>query len=81
MSKLNEALNLVQSTNDETKLASWWCELNGWEWPKNLPGRYSKERMRNSGDGLEVMKAIAAKISRGTCLEAWQVYCQERGDD
>ena len=80
MSKLNEALTLVRSSNDETKLARWWCELNGWEWPKDLPGRYSEERMRNSGDGLKVMQAIAPKISDGILTKEWEAYCNERGD-
>jgi len=62
-------MELLQQT-DHATLARWWCVLNGWGWPKELPGRESPD-VPGHPRRNEIMREIAGIIGMKECLREW----------
>lgn len=62
-----------------TTLCRWWCQLNSWKWPKDLPMERpavcSREDLAYMAAWDAVLKAIAYKVA----LNYWrEVYYPEQ---
>jgi phage terminase large subunit-like protein len=51
-------------------LAEWWCQLNGWKWPDDLPNQEPTEYERD-GRRLQIMRWIENSIGKRKCSRAW----------
>lgn len=51
-------------------LVNWWCELNRWNWPKELPDEESRDaphpRRRSA-----IMSWIESRVGMQKCLDKW----------
>ena len=76
---LTEHDNTVLATKDDAILARMWCELNSWQWPKELqdPEPYTKifdlaiaQKIQNPRRS-ELMGEISKKLGLSEILKYW----------
>jgi hypothetical protein len=69
---MNQEQEGVLESQDSATLAEWWCELNRWGWPEDLPGSATEEE-RKDGDnaGWQVMQWIFNKVGNMVISKAW----------
>lgn len=61
---------LLLNGNDDATLAKWWCQLNSWEWPDQIPDPEPEEKERPNRRGT-IMDEICARIGIKACLREW----------
>lgn len=64
---MNEKQLAALKRQEPDVLAIWWCQLNRWEWPSELPDEesrdeYAKHMLGNGGAG--VFKTVRSEIMR-----------------
>lgn len=67
MTPQDEAILAQQSM--ET-LAEWWCQLNSWDWPEELPDPEPREYVRGGRRG-EIMQWIDDGVGRRVISRTW----------
>lgn len=60
----------ILSTEKDRILAEWWCTLNRWGWPGDLPDPEPRMYIHN-GRRSQIMGWIEGKIGHKLCLRAW----------
>ena len=65
---MNDLDALSQITDAEA--ATWWCALNRWEWPANLPNPEPVSNGKNPRRSA-LMHAIHSRIGLKECLREW----------
>lgn len=50
---------------NKVTLAEWWCQLNSFEWPKELPEQYRKK------SNMEFMMLIHHHVGHRLCSRVW----------
>lgn len=64
-----EDLNTINNQED-LELAEWWCQLNRWDWPAELPNPESDSYIPN-GRRSNIMNIIDAKIGHKLISRTW----------
>jgi hypothetical protein len=67
-----EDIEILQ-TQDESTLARWWCELNGWGWPEGLPDKENDvgKKWKPGGRRGQIMSWISSLIGAKACNREW----------
>lgn len=67
----NQDIRLLNTQSSKT-LASWWCDLNRWGWPKELPN--PEEPLYNFDSRRHLFICwIMEKITLKECLRYWNL--------
>jgi hypothetical protein len=61
---------ILLEQQDNGTLAKWWCELNKWNWPEQIPDKEDPEDRKNNRR-LEIMDWIKSRIGLKECLREW----------
>ena len=62
---------ILEAQSNDT-LAKWWCLLNAYEWPAEMPDEPTPELRRELNNrGSIIMEWIMCKIRFEACLEVW----------
>lgn len=61
----------VLEKQDDSMLAAWWCELNGWRWPANLPQTCDRYGYEDRGEGWAIMCWIEKKVGKRLISRTW----------
>ena len=56
---------------DTKTLAKWWCELNVYDWPKQLPDLEFNSNHITGRRAKEIMDYIKGRITEKECLREW----------
>jgi len=67
---MNEQDIEILEATTKSVLASWWSQLNRFEWPDDLPNPEPSEYIRN-GRRSEIMRWISERIGVKECLRDW----------
>ena len=80
--------HITQGTTDEDRtiiraqtdkaLAEWWCVLNTWGWPGELPNvcPHSLNSLDNHRR-YSLMSTIARKVGKKKCLKQWNLRTRD----
>lgn len=69
--KFNECVEVVNNQDEDT-LAGWWCRLNCFDWPDEIPhAQTEKERIEEDNLGFKVMCFIEEKIGHFKTSQWW----------
>lgn len=61
----------ILESQDNNTLAKWWCELNRWNWPDEIPDPQRKFGLRDKDRRSELMSWISNKIGIRAALREW----------
>lgn len=61
---------LLLNGNDDATLAKWWCLLNRWEWPSEVPDPEAKDAPEPQRRGA-LMRGVESRIGTKACLREW----------
>lgn len=70
--------SLLEGRDDET-LAEWWCLLNRWGWPEEIPNPEGREVFDTDSRRGGYMGIISEKIGHEKCNRHWNK--DKMGDD
>lgn len=61
----------ILQKQDGATLAKWWCLLNSWKWPAELPDAEPAHRKTPADRRGRIMSYIDAKIGHKACMREW----------
>ena len=73
---ITKQLEILQIQDNET-LGIWWCQLNMFQWPNELPDPEPPSQWRKGIRG-EIMDWIVNKITHKECLRIWNAKHMSR---
>lgn len=66
----DEDIQILEQQNMEI-LAQWWCDLNHWAWPEQLPNPESEKKWKPDSRRNELMEWIMDRVGQRVISRTW----------